>query len=134
MALDDFLESLFSGFRDEIADLDVDPILGLYAPEGDTIGVAFYGVDDHGTMTDSIQGMQLDVRAGSRDSRATPSLSAAIFDRLQGLTRAEWYGVPIVHVYRNSSVYLGTDEGGRHRMTDNYYIQLSRAGRHRTDT
>ncbi|MDN6260016.1 MAG: minor capsid protein [Corynebacterium sp.] len=131
---ENFEESLFYGFRDAIDDLDVDPILGLYAAEGDTIGVAFYGVDDHGTMTDSIQGMQLDIRSGSRDSRGTPRLSAAIFDRLQGLTRAEWYGVPIVHVYRNSSAYLGTDEGGRHRKTDNYYIQLSRAGRHRTDT
>lgn len=132
--MDDYFLNLFNGFRDEIEDLDVAPILGLSAPEGPTVGVAFYGVEDHGTMTDSIQGMQLDIRAGPRDSRATPELSAAIFDRLQGLTRAVWYGVPIVHVYRNSSAYLGTDEGGRHRMSENYYLRVTRTGRHRTDT
>lgn len=109
-------------------------VLGALPQDGNAIAVNLYGVEDHGTMTDSIQGIQLAVRADSRDSRDTPRLSEAAFDRLHGLTSTDWHGVPIVHVYRNSSAYLGVDDNKRHTITDSYYVQLTRVGRHRTDT
>ena len=127
-------ESLTLGIADVLADVDAQIVLGLLPSTGDTVAINFYSVEDHGTMTDTIQGVQLAVRADSKDSRATPALSEEIFDRLHGLTGTDWHGVPIVHAFRNSSAYLGTDEGGRHKITDNYYVRLSRAGRHRTDT
>lgn len=85
-------------------------------------------------MTDSIQGVQLAIRADSRDSRDTPALSEDVFDRLHGLRGTDWHGIPIVHCYRNASAYMGTDANGRHTIADSFYIQLNRAGRHRTDT
>lgn len=127
-------ENLFYGITETLADVDAKFVLGLLPSSGSAVAINFYSVEDHGTMTDTIQGVQLAVRADSKDSRATPALSEEIFDRLHGLTGTDWHGVPIVHAYRNSSAYLGTDEGGRHKITDNYYVRLSRVGRHRTDT
>lgn len=127
-------ESLFAGIVDALADMPEPVNLGMLPQSGDGIAVTFYGVDDHGTMTDSIQGVQLAIRAESRDTRDTPRLAEAVFDRLHGITATDWHGIPIVHCYRNSSAYLGVDDSGNHKITDNYYLQVSRAGRHRTDT
>lgn len=127
-------ENLFYGITEALADVDAKFVLGVLPQDGTAIAVNFYSVQDHGTMTDSIQGVQLAIRAESRDSRATPALSEAVFERLHGLTGADWHGTPIVHCYRNSSAYLGPDDSGNHKITDNYYLQLVRAGRHRTDT
>ncbi|WP_181276007.1 phage tail terminator protein [Brevibacterium oceani] len=128
-------EDLFYGIADELADVDAVLNLGVLPQDAkNAIAINFYSVQDHGTMTDSIQGVQLAIRAQGRDPRLTPALSEAVFDRLHGITGADWHGIPIVHCYRNSSAYLGTDDSGNHKITDNYYVQLSRAGRHRTDT
>lgn len=127
-------ESLFYGIYDALADLEANVVLGVLPQTGTAIAVTFYGVQDHGTMTDSIQGVQLAIRAESRDTRDTPRLAEAVFDRLHGVTATDWHGIPIVHCYRNSSAYLGVDDSGNHKITDNYYVQLTRAGRHRTDT
>lgn len=128
-------EALFYGIQDAIADVEVKLLLGALPQDSeDAIAVTLYSVDDHGTMTDTIQGVQLAIRANSRDTRDTPRLSESVFDRLHGITATDWHGIPIVHCYRNSSAYLGPDDSGNHKITDNYYVQLSRAGRHRTDT
>ena len=127
-------ENLFYGITEALADVGAKFVLGVLPQAGNAVAVNFYSVQDHGTMTDTVQGVQLAIRAESKDSRATPALSEAVFDRLHGLTGADWHGIPIVHCYRNSSAYLGPDDSGNHKITDNYYLQLVRAGRHRTDT
>ncbi|TSI11970.1 minor capsid protein [Brevibacterium aurantiacum] len=127
-------ENLFNGLAETLTDVDAEMKLGILPQAGNAIAINFYSVQDHGTMTDTIQGVQLAIRAESRDSRATPALSEAVFERLHGITGTTWHGVPIVHCYRNSSAYLGPDDSGNHKITDNYYVQLSRAGLHRTDT
>lgn len=130
--------ALFMALFDQLAPIEADLTLGQLPQTGTGIGVTFYDVDPPAGTTDEIVGVQLTIRdeaSGTRsDSRKTLALSEAVFDILHNQTVTTWDGIPIHRVWRNSSADLGRDEDGAYVRSDNYYVRLSRAGTHLTDS
>lgn len=96
------------------------------------IALNLYPVQDEGT-TDSILGLQLRIRGAPNDPRSALTIIDQAFDALHDLRSTSLADVPVVRVWRQSGTGIGKDEKNRPEYTENYYIQLTRTGRHRTD-
>jgi hypothetical protein len=91
-----------------------------------------YPVSDNGTLSDSVQGVQIRTR-GTKDPRTVEEIADGVFDALHGLGSVNLGGVWLVHCYRSSGTPLPPDSNGRYERTDNYYLQVARPSEHRTD-
>jgi hypothetical protein len=96
------------------------------------IAIATYAVSDDQFMTDSTIGVQIKMR-GTADPFSVTGTAANIFGVLQDLHGTTLGGVPVVHMYRYSSIPLGMDDSRRRTRSDNYYAQVAYATANRTD-
>ena len=96
------------------------------------IAMSLYDVEDS-PGTDSVVGLQLWIRGAAKNKASAKETKDAIFDALHNLQDVTWAGIPIVRIWRQSGANLGTDGNGRQEVSQNYYIQLTRTGTHRTD-
>lgn len=130
-----FRLDLFDALREQLVPVDVPLFLGALPQQGTGIGVTFHDVTPPDGSTDSIEGLQLMTRHEARnDSRETTRLADAVFLILHGQSVTDWAGIPVHHVWRNSSADLGPDEAGARTQSDNYYVRCSRTGTHLSDT
>lgn len=133
--MSDFHEALFAALQAQLADVGAPLLLGPIPAGGTAIGVTFYDVTPPEGATDTVQGIQLHIRhEATNDRRQTLRLGEAVFLILHDQNTTTWAGVPIHHVWRNSSADLGPDDSGRVVRSDNYYVRASRTGPHLTDT
>ena len=130
-----FRLDLFGALQQQLAPTGAGLYLGPLPQDGTGIGVTFYDVDPPSGSTDSVEGVQLMVRHDARnDARETLRLADAVFQILHGQSVTDWAGIPVHHVWRNSSADLGPDESGRRTQSDNYYVRCSRTGAHLSDS
>ena len=96
------------------------------------IAMSLYDVEDT-PGTDSVVGLQLWIRGAAKNKASAKETKDAVFDALHNLQDVTWAGIPIIRIWRQSGANLGTDGNGRQEISQNYYIQLTRTGTHRTD-
>lgn len=96
------------------------------------IALNLYPVQDEAT-TDSIVGLQCRVRGGPGNRTTDKDILDALFDTLHDLQAITLGGIPIVRVWHQSGATLGPDSKNRTEHTANYYLQLTREGKHRSD-
>lgn len=96
------------------------------------VALSLYDVED-GAGTDSVVGLQAWIRGARNNLPSAKDITDALFDALHGLERATLGGTPIVRIWRQSGANLGPDSNGREEISQNYYLQLTRSGTHRTD-
>lgn len=131
----DFHERLFTAIWQQLEPTGAQVVLGPIPTTGTAVGVAFYDVEPPEGTTDMVQGIQLQLRhEATNDRRATLALGEAVFLTLHGQSVTEWEGIPIHHVWRNSSADLGPDESGAVLRSDNYYVRASRSGPNLSDS
>lgn len=96
------------------------------APER-VICLTDYPVSDDPSLADVIVGVQVRIR-GTRDPLVASNIRDDVYDQLHGLAGVIINGVPVAHIYRQSTIPLGPDGLGRYERTENYYVHASRAG------
>lgn len=96
------------------------------------IALTLYPVADTGG-TGSTVGLQVRFRGPAGNRSAVKNIADNTFDALHGLEHITWGGIPIIRVWRQSGVYIGTDANNRSESTANYYIELIRSGTNRSD-
>lgn len=96
------------------------------------IALGLYPVEDD-AGTDTVIGLQLWIRGAPKNRVSAKDISDRAFDALHNLTGTTWDTIPIVRVWRQSGADHGLDANGRQELSDNYYIQLTRTGTHRSD-
>lgn len=138
-------DTLLEGFARQLAAADVGVwrstgvyrstetgiVLGGLPQDPDAVIVlASYGVSDDPTLSDTVTGVQVTVRAGGLDPRPADGLTGRVFDALHGLhdlrlppapgSSAD-AGVWVVECLRRSWTSLGQDSNGRWRTVQNFY-------------
>lgn len=96
------------------------------------VAMALYPVEDS-AGTDSIVGVQFWVRGKPKDRLSSKNIADSLFDALHGIESTTIAGIPIIRVWRQSGANLGPDENDRQELSENYYVQLTRTGTHRSD-
>jgi hypothetical protein len=84
-------------------------------------------------LSEHVTGVQVRCRGPASDPRTAEDLADVVFDTLQGLGPTTLGGLPVAHVWLQSSAPLGPDTSHRHERSDNYYIQANRATTYATD-
>lgn len=97
-----------------------------------TISLDSYSVSDDPDAPDSTVGVQILTRAGE-DPRDVEDLDDVLFDVLHGAKYLRLRGIVVVQSYRRSSASLGQDGSARYQSTNNYYLDVKRPSRHRSD-
>lgn len=101
------------------------------APDG-AVMLSTYAVTDDPSLSDSVLGLQVQVRMGGEDPRPTTDLADSIFSQLHGLHDFDLSsGVHVVQCLRRSGVSLGLDELRRWMWSDNYYVTTWRPSSNR---
>jgi hypothetical protein len=96
------------------------------------ISLDAYTVSDDTGSPDSTVGVQLLTRAGE-DPFDVEDLDDALFNALHGAKYLRLRGIVVVQAYRRSSAPLGQDGAARYQSTNNYYLDVKRPSRHRSD-
>lgn len=96
------------------------------------VAMGFYPVEDS-AGTDSIVGIQFWIRGKPKDRLSSKSIADSLFDALHGIESTSIAGIPIMRVWRQSGANLGPDGNDRQELSENYYLQLTRTGTHRSD-
>ncbi|WP_018135444.1 minor capsid protein [Acaricomes phytoseiuli] len=107
-------------------------VLSLPQATDRAITMNLYPVQDDAT-TDSIVGLQFRIRGAPNDPHNALNTIDAIFNALHDLRNTSLANIPVVRMWRQSGANLGKDEKDRPEHTENYYIQLTRTGKHRSD-
>lgn len=82
-----------------------------------------YSVTDDPSLSDSVLGLQVQVRMDGEDPRPTNDLADSVFNVLHGLHDVDLAtSVHVVQCLRRSGVSLGLDELRRWMWSDNYYV------------
>lgn len=142
-----FTNDLFSGLAQLLATAGV----GVYKPTtaygaNDTaitsqvlpqspdaaLAITFYPVSDDATMSDSVVGVQVMIRAAGSDDSAANDLADAVFAVFQSLpSQTLTSGVQVQIMTRKSGTLLGKDDEQRWMRSENYYAQVYRPATHR---
>ena len=89
------------------------------------ITLTAYPLDDDADTRESLTGLQVRVRTGGRDPRATDRLAEAVWAHLPTLTPAPLPGGVRVHdLVRVSGATLGQDPAGRWERADTYRARV----------
>lgn len=96
------------------------------------IALSPYSVDDDPRLTDSTIGVQIRLR-GDQNPQTTITLNAALFDLFQGRHDTTINGVPVVLMWRQSSLPGPQDENLRWQHASNWYIRTAVQSQHRED-
>ncbi len=113
---------------------DPEPIVITAVPSAPdrVIVLTPYTVSDDGSLSDSVQGLQVRLR-GTVDPRVVQGLADRVFDRLHGSHGVTLPGgLRLVIAERRSGTPLGTDGTGRHERSENYHLTVWRPSPHRT--
>jgi hypothetical protein len=101
------------------------------APDA-AIGITFYPVSDDATLSDSVVGVQVMIRAAGSDDSATNTLADAVFGVFQSLPDQTLPGgIQVQIMTRKSGTLLGKDDEQRWMRSENYYAQVYRPATHR---
>lgn len=97
------------------------------------IGVSYYVVQDHPTMSHDIAGVQIMVRGAKQERRDALWLTGTVFDILHGVEHVQIGGHPVTQVWRQSMAPLGFDENAQFVISSNYYVRVDRYIKNRMD-
>lgn len=109
--------------------------LGPTVPEDPPLSIvlsAYTPAPDDPKMTDSLMAVQFRFR-GDEDPASVQDKNDALFVLLQGMHDTTVGGVPLVLLWRQSSLPGPADENRRSQMTSNWYAQVALTSAYRTD-
>lgn len=109
--------------------------LGIYIdtyPEhlADTVALNEYTVSDDPSLSDSVMGVQVQIRASTSARRR--EISSALFDLFHGRQAGMLGTIRLVMSARASGTNVGQDSGGRLGRIENYYLTVHRPSPHRS--
>lgn len=112
-----------------------DTEVGIYTdtyPEhpADTVALHDYTVSDDPSLSDSVMGVQVQIRAAT--SARLREISSALFDLFQGRQAGMLGTIRLVMSARTSGTNVGQDSGGRLGRIENYYLTVHRPSPHRS--
>lgn len=79
-------------------------------------------------LSDTIVSIQIEYRGGKAEVIRAMD---AVFDRLQGFTSGKIGSVDVQTISHTPGTFLGLDEAGNYRHTDNYDLAVHRPSTHR---
>lgn len=99
------------------------------AIDGPSVTLAWYAVDDHPALADSVSGVQVTLR--DRDRARLSRVSDDLFRLFHGRYGGTIGPVRLVSARRASATNLGQDSNGRQGRSENYYLTVHRPSPHR---
>lgn len=102
------------------------------APEtpDDVVVLRDYTVMDSPNLSDSVIGVQVDIR--SKDRMKVRDIMTALFNTFHGREAGMLGDVRLVMAVRSSGTWLGQDSNNRLQRTENYYLTVHRPSPNRT--
>lgn len=108
------------------------PIVLDITPESpdDVVTLRDYTVMDSPNLSDSVLGVQVDIR--SADRAKVRAIMDALFNTFHGRQAGMLGDVRLVMAVRSSGTWLGQDSNNRLQRTENYYLTVHRPSANRT--
>lgn len=108
------------------------PIVLDITPESpdDVVTLRDYTVTDSPNLSDSVIGVQVDIR--STDRAKVRAIMDALFNAFHGRQAGMLGTVRLVMAVRSSGTWLGQDSNNRLQRTENYYLTVHRPSPNRT--